>query len=281
MFGLDLARQKIVETRTAAVVEGYTDVVMAHQFGVSNVVSVLGTALTEHHVTMLRRFADRIVLLFDADRAGRSRGQPGGGVVPDPAGGDRDRVAAAREWTRTSFCWPARRPRRLTRCLPRRPMRCPINGSNWFADVKARRRRDRPAAGGAAVSGNAGGGTRIGAGGPDSLGAALARVSRLTEIPVEELNRRFRLRPAERVCPARQAVQVGEPNQPKSSAQASAVDRSPAGRRIYSGTFAVRTRPLARIQQHVQPDDFTDEALRKIAEVFWRHQQDEPEAGIQ
>ena len=44
--------------------------VMAHQFGVSNVVSVLGTALTEHHVAILRRFADRIVLLFDGDRAG-------------------------------------------------------------------------------------------------------------------------------------------------------------------------------------------------------------------
>jgi len=45
-FGMDLARQKIVETRTVAVVEGYTDVVMAHQYGASNVVSVLGTALT-------------------------------------------------------------------------------------------------------------------------------------------------------------------------------------------------------------------------------------------
>src|SRR5947207_12972750 len=39
IFGLDLARQKVVETRTAAVVEGYTDVLMAHQFGASNVVS--------------------------------------------------------------------------------------------------------------------------------------------------------------------------------------------------------------------------------------------------
>src|SRR5204862_4149748 len=70
IFGIDLARQRIVETRTVAVVEGYTDVVMAHQFGVSNVVSVLGTAMTEQHVTVLRRFADRIVLLFDADTAG-------------------------------------------------------------------------------------------------------------------------------------------------------------------------------------------------------------------
>src|SRR3712207_3518158 len=70
VFGLDLARQKIVESRTAVIVEGYTDVVMSHQFGVTNVVSILGTAMTEQHVAVLRRFADRIVLLFDADAAG-------------------------------------------------------------------------------------------------------------------------------------------------------------------------------------------------------------------
>src|SRR5918993_1159355 len=70
VFGLDLARQRIVETRTVVVVEGYTDVVVAHQYGASNVVSVLGTAMTEQHVNTLRRFADKIVLLFDADAAG-------------------------------------------------------------------------------------------------------------------------------------------------------------------------------------------------------------------
>src|SRR5207247_7963058 len=59
VFGLDIARQKIIESRTVAVVEGYTDVVMAHQFGASNVVSILGTAMTEQHVAMLRRFANR------------------------------------------------------------------------------------------------------------------------------------------------------------------------------------------------------------------------------
>ena len=52
------------------VVEGYTDVIMSHQYGVTNVVSVLGTSLTSQHVTLLRRYADRIVLLFDPDVAG-------------------------------------------------------------------------------------------------------------------------------------------------------------------------------------------------------------------
>lgn len=72
VFGLDAARQRIVETRTAAVVEGYTDVVIAHQCGATNVVSVLGTALTEHHLTLLRRFADKLVLVFDGDAAGET-----------------------------------------------------------------------------------------------------------------------------------------------------------------------------------------------------------------
>ena len=69
-YGLDLGRPKVLETKTVAIVEGYTDVVMAHQFGASNVVATLGTAMTEQHVNLLRRFAGRIVLLFDGDAAG-------------------------------------------------------------------------------------------------------------------------------------------------------------------------------------------------------------------
>jgi hypothetical protein len=69
-YGLDLGRNKVVESKTVAIVEGYTDVVMAHQFGASNVVATLGTAMTEQHVNLLRRFASRIVLLFDGDAAG-------------------------------------------------------------------------------------------------------------------------------------------------------------------------------------------------------------------
>src|SRR4051812_45160214 len=70
VYGLNFARQRMIETGTAVIVEGYTDVVMAHQYGATNVVSILGTAMTEHHVNLLRRFANKIVLLFDADEAG-------------------------------------------------------------------------------------------------------------------------------------------------------------------------------------------------------------------
>ena len=72
IFGLDLARQRIIETGTVAICEGYTDTVMAHQFGASNVVSIMGTGMTEQHLGMLRRFANRIVLLFDGDSAGEA-----------------------------------------------------------------------------------------------------------------------------------------------------------------------------------------------------------------
>ncbi|MEM8873119.1 MAG: DNA primase [Planctomycetota bacterium] len=71
IYGLDRAKPHINRSRIVAVVEGYTDVVMCHQHGACNVVSVLGTALTAEHVQILRRFSDRVVLLFDADTAGQ------------------------------------------------------------------------------------------------------------------------------------------------------------------------------------------------------------------
>ena len=54
----------------AVVVEGYTDVVAAHQAGFENVVATLGTSLTEEHVKMLARLAPTVLLAFDADSAG-------------------------------------------------------------------------------------------------------------------------------------------------------------------------------------------------------------------
>lgn len=72
LYGIDLARQAAAKTGYLAVVEGYTDVLMAHQFGVCQVVATMGTALNAKHVQQLRRFAQRIVLVFDADEGGES-----------------------------------------------------------------------------------------------------------------------------------------------------------------------------------------------------------------
>jgi len=70
LFGLHLARKAIREAGAAIVVEGNLDVVAAHQAGFANVVSSQGTALTEHQLRLLKKYAKRIVLALDADEAG-------------------------------------------------------------------------------------------------------------------------------------------------------------------------------------------------------------------
>jgi len=70
LYGLEQARHEIVSTGTAIVVEGYTDCIMAHQFGCCNVVAALGTSFTAGHGRLLRRYAKKAVLIFDSDVAG-------------------------------------------------------------------------------------------------------------------------------------------------------------------------------------------------------------------
>jgi DNA primase len=71
LYGLDQARQAASAAGYLAVVEGYTDVLMAHQHGVCNVVATMGTALNARHIRQLRRYApERVVLVFDADEGG-------------------------------------------------------------------------------------------------------------------------------------------------------------------------------------------------------------------
>lgn len=73
LYALDLARDGIASEQGVLVMEGYTDVIMAHQHGVTNAVAVLGTALGEKHVPLLRRFTDRVTLVLDGDAAGQRR----------------------------------------------------------------------------------------------------------------------------------------------------------------------------------------------------------------
>jgi DNA primase len=70
LYGLEQARHKIVSSGTAIVVEGYTDVIMAHSKGCDNVVATLGTSFTSGHGRILRRYAKKVVLIFDSDAAG-------------------------------------------------------------------------------------------------------------------------------------------------------------------------------------------------------------------
>lgn len=70
LYGLDLARHGGATAGYLAVVEGYTDVMMAHQCGVSQVVATMGTALNIKHVAQLRRYVPKVVLVYDGDAAG-------------------------------------------------------------------------------------------------------------------------------------------------------------------------------------------------------------------
>ena len=71
LYGFNWAKEHIVAEQTAIVVEGYTDCIACWEAGIKNVVATLGTALTEHHVKTLTRFAKRIVYMFDGDAAGQ------------------------------------------------------------------------------------------------------------------------------------------------------------------------------------------------------------------
>lgn len=103
LFGIDLAKQAIRREKLAVIVEGYTDVMAAHQAGFANVVASLGTALTHGQVALANRYADEVALAYDVDLAGEAATQRGlleelGPVVSKvrviriPAGKDPDEM---------------------------------------------------------------------------------------------------------------------------------------------------------------------------------------------
>jgi DNA primase, catalytic core len=71
LYGLDRARKPIRTANQAVIVEGYLDVIALHQAGFENVVSPMGTSLTEDQLRLLKKFSRRIVLALDPDAAGQ------------------------------------------------------------------------------------------------------------------------------------------------------------------------------------------------------------------
>jgi DNA primase len=71
LYGINLAKESMNRNRKVLLMEGYTDVIMAHQHGIDWSIAALGTALTREHVRFLRRYCDRAILVFDADTAGQ------------------------------------------------------------------------------------------------------------------------------------------------------------------------------------------------------------------
>ncbi len=72
LYGLHLAAQHISREDRALVVEGYLDAITLHQAGIQNAVAALGTALSEQHIALLRRYSRTIIMVFDADTAGEN-----------------------------------------------------------------------------------------------------------------------------------------------------------------------------------------------------------------
>ena len=100
LYGLYQGLEEIRKSREIICVEGYLDVIRLHEYGFKNAVAPCGTALTEQHLQLVKRYAERVILLFDGDDAGREAARTHGrlflphqleaSVVMLPDGSDPD-----------------------------------------------------------------------------------------------------------------------------------------------------------------------------------------------
>jgi len=275
MFGMDVARDRMLETRSVTVVEGYTDVVMAHQFGVTNVVSVLGTALTAQHISKLRRFVDRVVLLFDGDAAGDAAvnravelflTQPieiSIATLPEGVDPDelllRDGAAGFNAVIDSAVDALTYKWRRLVQQIGNSDG---LTGKQhaveaYLATLAAAR----------------------GSGPVDSIrwGVALASVSRLTEIPTAELYRRFKMTRSSPQTKSKGFVQVSEPGEPNYRAATLQTGARSKAEGFIIGLLLLEPDRWDVIQHQILPREFENENLRQVAEIFWGYQQDHGE----
>ncbi|HRH55987.1 MAG TPA: DNA primase [Candidatus Paceibacterota bacterium] len=70
LFGMDRAKDAIRQRGFALLVEGQMDLLMLHQIGFTNTIALSGTALTPQHLSLIKRYADNLMLALDSDRAG-------------------------------------------------------------------------------------------------------------------------------------------------------------------------------------------------------------------
>ncbi|ATD54715.1 DNA primase [Clostridium chauvoei] len=72
LYGLNFAIKSNLKERYFIIVEGYMDLITLHQYGITNVVASLGTALTTNQARLLKRYADKVIISYDADIAGQT-----------------------------------------------------------------------------------------------------------------------------------------------------------------------------------------------------------------
>jgi len=93
LYGINLAAPAIRQQNLAVIVEGYTDVITAHQNGFSNVVASMGTSITERQVSSLKRLTRNMVLALDADAAGEEATKRGGKTAIEPSEQDLEEIS--------------------------------------------------------------------------------------------------------------------------------------------------------------------------------------------
>lgn len=92
LYGFDLARSSIRESNSVIIVEGYTDVISAHEFGSPNTVASMGTALTETQIGLIKPLAGDVRLALDPDAAGQAAARRGIDTAREAIGAEQ-RVA--------------------------------------------------------------------------------------------------------------------------------------------------------------------------------------------
>jgi DNA primase len=81
LYGFNRAKDSIKDTGQALLMEGYLDVITAHIFGFTNAVAPLGTACTQEHGKLIKRFVEETILVFDSDEAGKKAAKNAAGIL--------------------------------------------------------------------------------------------------------------------------------------------------------------------------------------------------------
>lgn len=81
LYGLNFAIKNGLKERYFIMVEGYMDCISLHQYGITNAVASLGTALTENQARLMKRYADKVIISYDADFAGQKATMRGLGIL--------------------------------------------------------------------------------------------------------------------------------------------------------------------------------------------------------
>jgi len=81
LYGFDRAKERVAKDRRAILVEGYLDVIACHRSDETTAVASLGTALSEEHAKLLKRWAEDVTILYDADAAGQKAAERAVGLL--------------------------------------------------------------------------------------------------------------------------------------------------------------------------------------------------------